>query len=130
MERYTEDRTKISTPSRGVAFVAGYYRATSAISAAALGFGLLYMKMIGAGRPLPLAGHGGQLTITLVGIASGWWTGTLIKNRQRSGAWMAVTSIGVSILAGGTHVGLDAIASVCLGAIGLAAIRSIWDELE
>jgi len=65
-----------------------------------------------------------------VSIVTSWWTGELIGQRRRFGAWIAVASIGLGVLSQLTHH-TRASASILLGgALGLAAIASVWRELE
>lgn len=119
-----------SPRSRRVDFIAGYFRFTAGASAVGL-----------VGRLALAATHWGPFWSSVVAhpltyvfwpinIAAWWWTGHLIGERQRSGAWMAISSLGLGALSAvvSSHAILSA--STIIAALGLGAIASVWKELE
>ena len=65
-----------------------------------------------------------------ISIATSWWTGHLIGERRRFGAWIAISSIGLGVLNALSIRGVQATTPLVFAGIGLAAIASIWRELE
>jgi hypothetical protein len=124
-----------SPRSRRLGFIAGYYQLTAVLS----GLGLAATLALSPTRVLALA-HPLAFASWPLSIATSWLTGRLIGQRQRLGAWIAVTSIGLGVLSQVAahpwrHVSVygysGASATILLGgALGLAAIASVWKELE
>jgi hypothetical protein len=130
LRRYAEHVRTTSPRSRRLGFIAGYYRVTAVLSgvslAATLAWAPSQWPAFWAGvLAHPLAFASWPLT-----IASSWWTGELIGQRRRFGAWIAVTSIGLGVLGQLAHPTRASVGILLWGALGLAAIASVWKELE
>ncbi|MEP6730870.1 MAG: hypothetical protein ABJE10_09540 [bacterium] len=119
-----------SPRSRRVAFIAGYYRfnaimnvigLVATIGLAPLNWGSFWATVVA--HPLTYA-------FWPFGVATSWWTGELIGERQRSGALIAVSTTVTGILATLVAHRVGASVTIVLGVLGLGAIASVWGELE
>ena len=124
--RYVEHVHEATPASRRVRFIAGYYRITAVLSAVGVALASTHWSSF---WPAVLA-HPLAFASGLFGVATCWWTGELIGQRQRRGAWVAVTSIGLSALSRLAAHPTGASATIVFAGLGLAAIASIWRELE
>ena len=116
-----------ATPaSRRVGLIAGYYRITAALSGVGLALASTHWS---AFWPSVLA-HPLGFASGVFSVATCWWTGELIGQRQRLGAWVAVTSIGLGALSQLAAHRTGAWVIIVGAGLGLAAIASIWRELE
>lgn len=129
LRRYA-DHVRMNSPrSRRLGFIAGYYRLTAVLSGLSLAT-TLAVGATQAGLWAAVLAHPVAFVSWPVSIATSWWTGELIGERQRFGAWIAVGSIGLGVLSQLAHHTRASASIVVAGAIGLAAIASIWKELE
>lgn len=119
-----------SPRSRRVAFIAGYYRFTAVLSAVGLVTTIGLAPMHWDSFWATVVAHPSAYLFWPLNIATSWWTGELIGHRQRSGAWIAVSSIVLSALGILAAHRAGASATIVLAALGLAAIASVWGELE
>src|SRR3954470_9720662 len=87
-----------SPRSRRVGLIAGYYRLTAVLSGFGLAATLAVAPTHWSSFLATLLAHPLAFASWSVGIATSWWTGELIGQRQRFGAWIAVTSIGLGVL--------------------------------
>jgi hypothetical protein len=128
--RYVEHVRERSPRSRRVNLIAGFYRLTAVLSALTLA-GIIVQGAThwGSFWPTVLAHQLAFVSWPLT-IATNWWTGDLIAQRRRFGAWIAVSSIGLGVLNALIARGTGATATIVLASLGLAAIASIWRELE
>jgi hypothetical protein len=116
-----------ATPaSRRVGLIAGYYRITAVLSGVGLALASTHWSSF---WPAVLA-HPLAFASGLFSVATCWWTGELIGQRQRRGAWVAVTSIGLGALSRVAAHPTSASVIIFGAGLGLAAIASIWRELE
>src|SRR5262245_16572039 len=127
--RYTEQVRLTAPPSRRVAFIAGYYRFTAIAGAVSMAGALTFAAMRHGALWTIMREHPLALLTWPLSIATSWWTGQVIGDRQRLGAWVALSSIGLgltnALVAQRATWGM-----VAFGTIGLVAIASIWKELE
>lgn len=129
--RYAEVVRETTPRSRRVAFIAGYYRFTAAMSAASLAFAVVFSSVGPVSFWSIMRAHPIAFLTWPISIATSWWTGELIGERQRLGAWVAITSIGLGMTSAlfAHRPGVSA-TTIAFGVIGLAAIASVWKELE
>jgi hypothetical protein len=135
LRRYAEYARMNSPRSRRVGLIAGYYQLTAVLSGLGFAVTLAFAQTRVHALAHPLAFASWPFS-----IATCWLTGRLIGQRQRLGAWIAVTSIGLSVLSQvatrpwrpvSVYGYGGASATILLwGAFGLAAIASVWKELE
>src|SRR4051812_21688040 len=118
-----------SPRSRRVGLIAGYYRLSATLSGFGLATTLALAPTHWSSFVATLLAHPLAFASWSAGIATSWWTGELIGQRQRFGAWIAVTSIGLGVLSRLAHQA-GASAAILGGVLGLAAISSVWNELE
>ena len=129
MGRFSEHVRAASPRSRRVAFIAGYYRFTATLGA--LGFATAVVRVaahIGLGAPS--VAHPVAFAFWPLNIAAAWWTGELIGDRRREGAWMALGSISVAVLSAVVTRQPGTAGILVLATLGFAAIASVWKELE
>jgi len=119
-----------SPRSRRVAIIAGYYRFSAAMSAVGLVLSVSLAPMHWGDFWSRVVAHPLAFVLWPVNIATCWWTGELIDQRRRWGAWVAGSSIVVGALASVVAQRGVALATTVVAALGLAAIASIWRELE
>ena len=118
---------------RRLRLVAGYYQLTAVLS----GVGLAAIVAL---APTSVLAHPLAFVSWPFSIATRWLTGRLIGQRQRLGAGIAVTSIGLAMLSQlaarpwrpvSVYGYAGASATILLeGAVGLAAIAGVWKELD
>jgi hypothetical protein len=118
-----------SPRSRRLGFIAGYYRLTAVLSAVGLAVTLAWAPTDWPDFWAGVLAHPMAFASWPISIATSWWTGELIGQRQRFGAWIALTSIGLGVVSRLAHHA-GASVSILGGALGLAAIASVWKELE
>ena len=127
--RFTEHVQGASPRSRRVGLIAGYYRLTAMVGA--LGFAVTVMGAVANGTLGAAAlAHPLAFVFAPLNIAASWWTGQLIGDRRRDGAWMAIGSISMGVLDAVIRRQPGAAGILVLATVGLAAITSIWKELE
>ena len=130
LARYAE-HVHMGTPrSRRVGLIAGYYRLTAAVSGIGLTATLALAPTHWSSFWASVLAHPLAFVSWPFSIATCWWTGELIGERRRFGAWVAVSSIGVGALSQLAAHRTGASATIVVAALGLAAIASVWRELE
>jgi hypothetical protein len=131
LRRYTEQLRMTSPRSRRLGFIAGYYRLTAVLGGVGLAATLAQASIHWSAFWAGVLAHPLAFASWPFSIATCWWTGELIGQRQRFGAWIAVTSISLGTLSQLAAHHRGASATILLGgALGLAAIASVWKELE
>ena len=128
--RYAEHVRAATPASRRVGLIAGYYRLTAALSGVGLATTLVLAPTHWSSFWASVLAHPFAFASWPFSIASCWYTGELIGRRQRLGAWVAVTSIGLGALSQLAAHRTGASATIIAAGLGLAAIASIWRELE
>lgn len=127
---YVEQIRATSPRSRRVDAIAGYFRFTAAASAVGLVGKLALAAMHWGPFWSSVVAHPLTYVFWPVNIAAWWWTGQLIGERQRTGAWMAISSLGMGALSALVANRAGASASIVIAALGVGAIASVWKELE
>jgi hypothetical protein len=130
LSRYVGQMQANSPRSRRLDWIAGYFRFTAIVSGAAMILSLALAATHWATIGAAFAAHPLAFAFWPVNVAGWWWTGKLIAERQRMGAWMAMSSIGFSILTSVVAHRPGAWFGIAIGVLGLASIASAWDELE
>ena len=130
LSHYVEQIHARSPRARRVDAIAGYFRFTAAASAVGLAGKLVLAAMQWGHFWSAVVAHPLTYVFWPVNIAAWWWTGQLIGERQRTGAWMAISSLGMGALSVLVANRAGASASIVVAALGLGAIASVWKELE
>ena len=116
--------------SRRVGLIAGYYRITSVLSGVGLAATLAMAPTHWSSFWAAVLAHPLAFASWPFSVATCWWTGELIGQRQRRGAWVAICSIGLGALSQLTAHRTGVLATLVVASLGLAAIASVWRELE
>jgi hypothetical protein len=120
----------VTPRSRRVGLIAGYYRLTAVLSGVGLAATLALAPTHWSSFWAVVLAHPLAFLSWPFSVATCWWTGELIGQRQRLGAWVAITSIGLGALSQLAAHRTGASVTIFAAALGLAAIASIWSELE
>ena len=128
--RYAEHVQAASPPSRRVGLIAGYYRLTAALSGIGLAATLALAPTHWSSFWASVLAHPFAFAVWPFNIATCWWTGQLIGQRQRLGGWVVLCSIGMGALGQLVAHRTGASMTILAAALGLGAIASIWNELE
>ena len=128
--RYAEHVEMTTARSRPVGLIAGYYRLTAVLSGLGLTATLALAPMHWSSFWAALLAHPLAFVSWPVNVATCWWTGELIGQRRRLGAWVALSSIGLGVLSQLAAHRTGASVTIFVAALGLAAIASVWRELE
>ena len=128
--RYAEYVRSATPASRRVGFIAGYYRLTATVSGIGLATTLALAPTHWSSFWAAVVAHPLAFASWPFNVATCWWTGELIGRRQRLGAWVVVSSIGLGVVSQLAAHRAGASATLVAAGLGLAAIASIWRELE
>jgi hypothetical protein len=125
------DRVRVaSSASRRLDLVAGYFRLSAILSAVGLAFTLAIAAMHWTTFRTVVVAHPLAFAVFPISVGSWWWTARLIDQRLRSGAWMAMGSLGISLLNSLAAHRPGGGLTVVISGLGLAFIASGWRELD
>ena len=130
LSRYVGVLHERSPRSRLLGFIAGSFRITAALSAVSLVSALVAASMDSGGLFALVAARPLAFVLWPFNVVGLWKTGELLGNRQRTGAWMAMGTVVVSILAVIAAHRPGMVGSIVFSALWLACIGSVWRELE
>jgi hypothetical protein len=130
LARYAEHVHATTPASRRVGLIAGYFRITAVASGLGLATTLALAPTHWSSFWAGVLAHPLAFASWPFNIAACWWTAELIGQRQRRGAWVVITSIGLGVLSQLAAHRAGTSATIFAAGLGLAAIASIWRELE